>query len=465
MSVAGLVDGVVGFVASIASRMTSWFDAQLLAAFAGFCLIVVAVVLSRARRRRNARARAARLEWGIHDLKQKLRSRLAEPRQFCDSSAVAFPTLGASNAFEADLEAAARSVMEQAGGKTARAKHLLRKQLRGNGLNGSEAAYWRQLGALSLIDSTQEAVRAYARAADLAPDDPQAQMLAGVLYLRDGRLEAAEAAFRRQMELAGEGLEGAAIRCRAGVMLGDALIAREDPASALEAYRAARIEAETLVEKNPEVATYQRELSLVHDRIADVLLASGDTDKALQSYRCSLSVMQALVKRDAVKPEWQRDLSVSHDRVGEMLERKGDLDGALASYREGLKIAQTLAREHRDRADLMWDLSSSHDRIGDVLSAKGRTTEALASYHRALELAEAAVEGSQSSLSWQRELAASYHKVGALEAQTGNDAEAIELLERGRAIIAQLDRIAEHRAQWRSDLRKFDQTLESMRLT
>src|SRR5688572_26771809 len=109
MSVAGLVDGVVGFVAS---RVVPWFDVWLLAALAGFCLIVLAVILSRARRRRHARARAARLEWGIHDLKQKLRSRLAEPRQFCDASAVAFPTLGASSAFEADLEAAARSVME-----------------------------------------------------------------------------------------------------------------------------------------------------------------------------------------------------------------------------------------------------------------------------------------------------------------------------------------------------------------
>jgi tetratricopeptide (TPR) repeat protein len=450
-------------MASAVARLPEWLDARILAIVAASCVVALAAAGFRARRRTQARAQTARIEWGIHNLKERLRSRLSEPREFFDPNAVAFPTLGASNAFEADLEAAARSVMAEAGGKPARAKYLLRKQLRGNALNGSEAACWRQLGALSLIDSTQDAIRAYARAADLAPGDPLAQMLAGVLYLRDGRLEAAEAAFRRQMELAGKGPEGAAMRCRAGVMLGDALIAREEPAEALEAYRTARLDAEALADKEPEVTEHKRELSLVHDRIADVLLASGDMDKALESFKCSLGVMQGLVRGDRARIEWQRDMSVTLDRVGEVLERKGDLDGALDSYRQGLKIAEALARQHQDRAVLQWDLSSSLDRVGDVLVAKGNTTEALASYYRALEIAEAAAEGNQLTLSWQRELAASFHKVGALEAQIGNEAEAIELLERGRAIIARLDRIAEHRAQWRSDLRKFDQALETMR--
>lgn len=462
MGVAGL-DGVAGFIASALARVPLWLDVRLLVIGVGLVVAALAALAVRARRRRQARAQAVRLEWGIHSLKEKLRSRLSEPREFLDARAVAFPTLGASSAFEADLEAAARAVMAQAGGKPARAKQLLRQKLQSNSLNGSEAAYWRQLGALSLIDSTHDAVRAYSRAADLAPDDPQAQMLAGVLYLRDGRLEAAETAFRRQMELAAEGPEGAAMRCRAGVMLGDALIARGEPEKALEAYRAAQGEAETLAKTEPDIATHKRELSLVHDRIGDVLSSSGDVLTALESYARSLEVMQALAKQDAGRLDWQRDLSVSHDRVGEARERKGDLDGALHSYRDGLRIAETLARQHRDRPDLQWDLSSSLDRVGDVLAAKGKLPEALASYRQALEIAEAVTQTDQARLSWQRELAASYHKVGVLESQIGNDTEAIEIFERGRAIIARLDRIAEHRAQWRSDLRKFDQVLETLR--
>ena len=114
--------------------------------------------------------------------------------------------MGASEAFEGDIEAAARTVLQEAGGHRAKAKQLLRRRMNGNGaangkLNGSEVGYWRQLGALSLLDNSPDALRAYARAAELAPEDAEAQMLVGVLHLRTGNLAAAESAFRRQIEL------------------------------------------------------------------------------------------------------------------------------------------------------------------------------------------------------------------------------------------------------------------------
>lgn len=463
MGVAGLFDGVWVAVVSALARLPVWFDARVLAVPAAVCAILLAATFFRARRRQRERAGAHRLEWRIHDLKEMLRQRLSEPREPFVEGAGASPTLGASAVFEADIEAAARSVMVEAGGRRAKAKHLLRKHLNGNGLNGSEAAYWRQLGALSLLDNTRDAVRAYARAADLAPDDPQAQMLAGVLYLRDGRLDAAEAAFRRQSELAGKEAEGAAVRYRASTMLGDTLLAKGEQAKALEAYREAQREAAAMAGSAPDDAERQRDLSLTHDRIGDLQLAGGEVDAALENYRASLGVVQVLAKRDAARPEWQRDLSVTHDRIGEALERKGDIEGALASHREGLRIAKALAGRHRERADLRWDVSVSLDRIGDVLLIEGKLAEALASYRQGLEIAETVVESDPGSIARQRELAVSYHKAGTLEAQTGNDAEAVDLLERGRAIIARLDRIAEHRAQWRSDLRKFDQALETVR--
>jgi hypothetical protein len=107
-------------------------------------------------------------------------------------------------------------------------------------------------------------------------------------------------------------------------------------------------------------------------------------------------------------------------------------------------------------------VSVSHDRIGDVLLAKGKAADALVAYRRGLEIAEAAADAEPSRTGWQRDLAVSYHKVGSLEALGGNDSEARDLLERGRAIIARLDRIAAHQAQWRSDLAKFDQALGNL---
>ena len=463
MDVASLLDGLRGYGYALL-RWIAAHDASTLAIGGLILAGLLGGAVYQRRRSRTALARAARLQWGIHDLKERLRRRLAEPRTpFADADvAAAAPTVGASEAFEADIEAAAKTVLLEAGGRRGKAKHILRQRLsdgtRGGKLNGNEVAYWRQLGALSLLDNTRDALRAYSRAADLAPDDPQAQILLGVLSLRAGRLEAAEAAFRRQMSLV-NGAGGETARHRAGTMLGDVLAAKGEREEALAAYEAAQRDAATLAEREPDNAGLQRDLSVTCDRIGDMLLAQHQVDLALESYRRSLAIAEALTKRDPEDSGWQHDLSVAHDRIGEGLERKGDLDGALASFRAGLALAERLVRRDPERLEWQWDLCVSLDRIGDVLLAKGKAVEALATYRRGLEIAEELAEFDQTHTGWQRDLAVSYHKIGSLEALNGNDSEARELLERGRTIIARLDRIATYRAQWRSDLLKFDEAI------
>lgn len=461
MNVAGLVDGIWGHALALAG----WLGAQS-AATLGVVAVALAGLLGgtihRARRRRAVRAKAARLQWAVHDLKEQMRRRLAEPR--APFAGAAAPTVGAGEAFEADIEAAARTVLVEAGGQRARAKHLLRKRLNGHGEGADDnaPACWRQLGALSLLDNTQDALAAYSRAADLAPDDPEAQMLLGVLCLRTGRLEAAEAAFRRQMDLA-EGKEGReAAHYRAGLMLGDVLAAKGEPDEALLAYEAAQREAAALAEKEPENPARQRDVSVACDRIADILTDKGQLDLALESLSRSLEIAQALAAGDPANPGWQRDLSVAHDRIGDLLERKGDLDGALAAYRRGLALAETLARREPQRLEWSWDVSVSCDSIGDVLLAKGKAGEALEAYRQGLQIAEAVAENDPARTGWQRDLAVTLHKIGSLEALNGNEAAARECLERGRAIIAKLDRIASFRAQWRADLAKFDAALSTL---
>ena len=149
--------------------------------------------------------------------------------------------MGASEAFEGDIEAVARTVLQEAGGHRAKAKELLRRRMDGNGaahgqLNGSEVAYWRQLGALSLLDNSPDALRAYTQAAELAPKDAEAQMLVGVLHLRNGNLAEAEAAFRRQIELGEAGTARSFMRYRGHAMLGDVHALREETDAAMAAY-------------------------------------------------------------------------------------------------------------------------------------------------------------------------------------------------------------------------------------
>src|SRR5262245_25557484 len=131
---------------------TRWLAAMAAAALVlGIAFIVVR------RRRRAAAARSQRVRGQAEGLKEELRLRLSEPAILFANGIGVAPTMGACEAFEGDIEAAARTVLQEVGGHRAKAKELLRRRTNGHGtangkLNGSEAGYWRQLGALSLLD-------------------------------------------------------------------------------------------------------------------------------------------------------------------------------------------------------------------------------------------------------------------------------------------------------------------------
>jgi tetratricopeptide (TPR) repeat protein len=464
MDAAGLLLGI----AALGPAAPPWpgrMQAIGLIVAAAALLALAWVFLYRRRRTGLPGWRPVRRE-GVRALKERLRQRLAEPAEAFADPAVSGPTVGAVEVLETDLDAAAREVLPEAGWRRAAARHLLRRRLNGHAPdgvpNGAEASHWRQLGALALIDDARDALVAYRRAAELAPDDPDLQMLLGVLSLRTGQPEAAEAAFRRQLGLA-EGTEGGGpVRYRAGIMLGDALRAKGAREEAMAAYEAARKEVLALAEREPQNPRWRRDASVAHDRIGELLLGDGRIDPALATFSRSLQIVEALAQDEPANAGLQHDLSVAHDRIGEALELKGDLDGALESYRRALACAEALVKVEPDRAGWRWEVSASLDRIGDVLAAKGKPDEALAAYRRGLAIAEALAAGEPLRVDWQRDLAVTCHKVGTLEAQCGRDAEAREALEQGKAIIARLAEIARYQAQWRADLSRFDAALRSL---
>ncbi|MBO0741721.1 MAG: hypothetical protein J2P51_09870 [Hyphomicrobiaceae bacterium] len=226
--------GVVDFL----GQVTLWRNqhgAEPVLALAA--LIALALVLAAAtnvwrhHKRRVAQTRSASISDEAARLKDRMRQRLSEPASLFANAINTAPTMGACEAFEGDIEAAARTVLVEAGGHRAKARQLLRQRMNGSGLakvprNGSEVSYWRQLGALSLLDGIADAPAAYARAADLAPENAEAQMLAGVLHLRAGNLASAETAFRRQIELGNQGngsTDAGLARYRGHTMLGGRL--------------------------------------------------------------------------------------------------------------------------------------------------------------------------------------------------------------------------------------------------
>lgn len=456
-----------------------WFGMGVALASVAVALLLLTVHLVRKQRRAQDSAREADIQRKVENEAQtlliELRQRLWEPPKLFDDHLNGAPIMGAQRAFESDIRRAAASILREAGGERRKAREILRQRLQSKagpvgdaaqaGAETDVAGIWRQYGALSLVDGSRDAMIAYTRAVDHAPDNPEAHMQLGVLQLRSGRLESAEHSFERQIALSATP-ETAALRYRGRIMLGDVHAARHDSDAALAAYREALAEIETqqATAAETETSVLARDLSVTLDRIGDVLLDQGDGTGALKSYTRGLQIAEELAQREGGDNlDLVHDLSVSHERIGDLLDKRGDLVGAQRHFRESLDLTKALVKQQPENRMWTWDLSTSYERLADVLHAQGRRSEALRTYRLGLAIAERLVTASGlSETTYQRDLAVSYHKVGSLEATQGNLAEARELLEKGRAIIAQLDRIAAYGKQWRSDLSKFDSALKTL---
>jgi len=111
---------------------------------------------------------------------------------------------------------------------------------------------------------------------------------------------------------------------------------------------------------------------------------------ALASYRQGLTIREKLARQDPGNAEWQRDLSVIYERLGEVQQAQGDLAGALASYRQGLTIREKLARQDPGNAQWQADVVASLVQISsvfDLAQPEGRRA-AREALHKALSIAQ-----------------------------------------------------------------------------
>lgn len=82
-----------------------------------------------------------------------------------------------------------------------------------------------------------------------------------------------------------------------------------------------------MAKADPGNASWQRELSVSHEKIGDVTIAQGKPVGALASHQASLDIAARLAKADPSNAVWQRDLSVSHERIGNLQGMQGNLMG------------------------------------------------------------------------------------------------------------------------------------------
>ncbi len=151
----------------------------------------------------------------------------------------------------------------------------------------------------------------------------------------------------------------------------------------------------------------------------DILATVGRSAAALKSFRDGLAIAERLAASDPGNASWQRDLSVFHDKIGDVLVAQGNLPEALKSFRDGLAIAERLAKSDPGNASWQRNLSVFHDRVGNVQVAQGNLPEAQTSYRQSLAIADRLAKSDPGNAGWQRDLSVSYYKVGGVQEAQG----------------------------------------------
>jgi len=153
-------------------------------------------------------------------------------------------------------------------------------------------------------------------------------------------------------------------------------------------------------------------LAIGHNKVGDALQARGDANSALEAYTKALQITRALVAADPANRQWQRDLAICHNRRGKVLDEAGeDPEAVLQAYREGQVIAESLVCLDPDNGEWQADLAISFDRIGDVLLRQGDPAGALPLFHRALKIRCALVARDPETSPWLRNLFVSHLNV------------------------------------------------------
>ncbi len=244
----------------------------------------------------------------------------------------------------AEGEAAIERLLKD--GKTDEAEALLRRLAEKDVAEGAQAnkraaQRFRQIGAYAFLNNTKKALDAYARAAELDPDDPEGWNRLGQLQLRYGDLKAARASFEKLLALRNR-IDDPRIEYYARVALGETDEAAGNREPALDQYEQATVLIKALANRDPNNAEWQRDLSVSYERVGDIRAARGDRDGALKAYEDGLTIAKALANRDPNNAQWQTDLVVSAYKIASL----GGPD-ACRHAREGLAIAKRLDAEGR----------------------------------------------------------------------------------------------------------------------
>ncbi len=207
-----------------------------------------------------------------------------------------------------------------------------------------------------------------------------------------------------------------------------------------------------LLEIDPSVARWQRDLSVSFNNLGELATAQGNLPEAQRLFGEALRIRQPLAESDSANAEWQRDLSVSFETLGDLAMAQGNLPEAQRLFSEALRIAQPLAESDPANAEWQRDVSVSFSRLGNLATNQGDLPEAQRLFGEDLHIAQRLAESDPANAKWQRDLSVSFETLGNLAMAQGNLPEAQRLFGEALRIRQRLSESDPANAAWRRDL-------------
>ncbi len=261
---------------------------------------------------------------------------------------------------------------------------------------------WRDAGAIAFLSNTKAAIAAYERVVALKPDDADALLSLGDLYVRTGQLDAAEAKFAAVLARPGEEVTDKYVRAAALGGRGAIAYTRGDYPAADRCYREANKAFE-------DIAAYDRQAyELIN--VANIQRILGAFDVADEFVTRALAYFEqinqdeglaaAFITRGAIAMDAERldEAETLNTRAAELYRklggregaanatmnlgviawRKNDLDRADRFYREALALYTELEAKESEGLTLV--------NIAEIILERGQTEEAYSLLEKAAAL-------------------------------------------------------------------------------
>ena len=307
------------------------------------------------------------------------------------------------------------------------------------------ARYYRQIGALAFLHDTDKAMRAYAKATELAPDYPAGWNQLGALQSRAGELDAAVYSCERVLALGNQvndqgliatatgnlgniyqtrgDLDRAEAMHRKNLAINAALDHKEGMATAygnlgnIYSTRGDLDQAEAMHRKKlaiDEALGGKEGMAVAYRALGIIYLKRGDFDQAEAMHRKSLTIYEALGDKEG--------MAAACGNLGNIYLTRGDLDHAGAMYRKCLTISEALGSK--------MGMAAAYGNLGVMYETRGDLDQAKVMYRKSLAISEA--------LGGKEGMAAAYSNLGLIHEQRGDMAQACLHWRKARDLYVQI---------------------------